>query len=362
MSGFKEKYLNKSPEPYFIAEIGINHNGVFDLAKRMINESKEAGAQAVKFQKRDVKALILPGAALIEPTGYLSQNENDIPSAEKKAFGTWTYPDKRLEFTDAQHIELWKYSESIGLDYIISPWEESSVDFLVKNKAKVIKLASIDASNFQFCEYIASQKIPTIVSTGMTNYAELSQTWAIFEKARCPMMFLHCTSAYPCPIEDKHLKCIPVLQAMFPEDVGFSGHGTGFEGTLGAVAFGANVIEKHVTLKRVMSGPDQSASLEFSEFAELIRMSQNMTKALGHARKSFLPSEAVLHGVLAKRLVLTKEIKAGTPLTASMIRTMVTYRKDGIMPNQYYNVLGTTANKDLPLNHVLNLGDLNFQR
>lgn len=362
MSGFKVKHLNQNPEPYFIAEIGINHNGVFDLAKRMIDDSKKAGAQAVKFQKRDVSALLLPGAVVTEPTGYLSQNEDDIPSEEKKAFGTWTYPDKRLEFSDDQHIELWKHAESIGLDYVISPWEENSVDFLVKNKAKVIKLASIDASNYQFCEYVASKRIPTIVSTGMTNYAELAQTWGIFEKAKCPMMFLHCTSAYPCPIEDKHLKCIPVLQATFQEDVGFSGHGTGVEGTLGAVALGANVVEKHVTLKRAMSGPDQSASLEFSEFAELISKSQNMVKALGHARKSFLPSEAVLHGVLSKRLVLTQAIKAGASLEPSMIRTMVTYQKGGIMPNQYYAVLGATATKDLPVNHVLNLGDLNPQQ
>ena len=283
MSGFKSKYLKSEDTPYFIAEIGINHNGHMDLAKRMIDASKDAGADAVKFQKRDIALLVREGVEIPKPTGYLSADENDLPS-ESKAFGTWTYPDERLEFTDEQYGELMEYCRSKDIEFIVSPWEENSVDFLVGNGARVIKVASIDATNYQFCEYLASKGIPTIVSTGMADYAELQVTWEIFEKAGCPMMFLHCTSAYPCPVEDKHLRVIPVLQTMFGEDVGFSGHGVGVEGTLGAVALGANVVEKHVTLSRAMSGPDHAASLEFDEFAELVQMSRNMTLALGHAR------------------------------------------------------------------------------
>ena len=118
--GFKKKYLNDNDLPYFIAEIGINHNGHLDLAKRMIDASKEAKADAVKFQKRNFETLLLPGVIIEEPTGYLSKDENDIPT-EDKAFGTWTYPDKRLEFTDEQVLELWEYTESLGLDFIVSP-------------------------------------------------------------------------------------------------------------------------------------------------------------------------------------------------------------------------------------------------
>ena len=359
--GFKEKYLKEEPYPYFIVEIGINHNGQMNLAKRMIDASKDAGADAVKFQKRNFEALLLPGVVIPEPTGYLSLDENDLPT-KKKAFGTWIYPDKRLEFTGEQFLELWRYAESKGLDFIVSPWEEKSVDFLVENKAKVIKLASIDTTNYQFCEYIASKGTPTIVSTGMCNYDQLCIVWNIFNEAKCPMMFLHCTSAYPCPIEDKNLKCIPLMQDMFDMDIGFSGHGVGFEGTLGAVTLGANVIEKHVTLNKKMSGPDQAASLEFHEFNELIKKSRNIIRALGNGRKSFLPSEKVLHSVLSKRLTTTCALNAGTKITKDKIRTVVTKKEGGLLPDQYYNVLGTRASKDLKANHILNIGDFKVER
>jgi len=358
--GFKVKYLKKSPYPYFIAEIGINHNGQMKLAKKMIDNSKEAGADAVKFQKRNFEALLLPGTVIDEPTGYLSIDENDIPS-EEKAFGSWTYPDKRLEFSDEQFLELWKYTESVGLDFVVSPWEENSVDFLTRNKAKIIKLASIDNTNYQFCEYIASKGIPTIVSTGMSDYHQLSKCWEIFNQLSCPLMFLHCTSAYPSQLKDKNLVCIPIMKKMFGVDIGFSGHGTGFEGTLGAIALGANVIEKHVTLSKKMSGPDHAASLEFQDFSELIKLSQNIVLALGHGRKAFLKSEKVLHGVLSKRLVTTQETKKGTKITKNMLRTAVTKAVGGVLPDQYYRILKSYTTKDLPSNHIINLGDIDFK-
>ena len=359
--GFKKTYLKKENSPYFIAEIGINHNGHIDLAKRMIDASKEAGADAVKFQKRNFGTLLLPGVEIEEPTGYLSKDENDFPS-EDKAFGTWTYPDKRLEFTDEQVMELWKYTELLGLDFIVSPWEETSVDFLVKNNAQVIKLASIDTTNYQFCEYIASKGIPVLVSTGMTNYEQMSKVWNIFQEAQCPMMFLHCTSAYPSPIEDKHLRCIPVMQTMFNDDIGFSGHAIGHEGTLGAVALGANVIEKHVSLSRKMSGPDQAASLEFDEFHDLIEMASNMVKALGQPRKKFLSSEKVLHGILTKKLIVTSEVHEGMEITKDMIGSVVTKQEGGILPDQIYNVIGTVATRDMEPNHILEIGDYKLER
>jgi len=354
---FKKKFLKEGSDPYFIAEIGINHNGLFELARRMIDASKESGADAVKFQKRNLEALVMPGVVIETPTGYLSTDENDLPT-EEKAFGTWTYPDKRLELTDEQVLELWKYTESVGMDFIVSPWEERSVDFLANNGARLIKLASIDATNYQFCEYIARKKIPVIVSTGMSHWQQLETTYNIFKDADCPMMFLHCTSAYPCPIEDKHLRCLPIMQDMFEMDVGFSGHGIGFEGTLGAVALGARVIEKHVTLSRSMSGPDQSASLEFEEFKSLIKQAGNMVRAMGNGRKDFLSSEKVLHGVLAKKLVTMRSLKRGESLESNMIRTVVTKEEGGLLPDKYYYVLGATVVRDLPKNHVLEIGDL----
>ena len=357
--GFKEKYLKKGPFPYFIAEIGINHNGYSDVAKRMIDASKEAGANAVKFQKRDIKQLLRTGTVLEEPTGYLSRDEHDI-SQEKKAYGTWVYPDKRVELTDEQHLELWKYAESIGIDYLVSPWEEMSVDFLVEHNAKAIKLASIDTTNYQFCEYIASKGIPTIISTGMTKYEQLIIVRDIFKKASCPMIFLHCTSAYPSPLEDKNLRCITRMKKMFNIDIGFSGHATGIEGTLGAVSLGANVVEKHVTLNRKMNGTDHAASLEFSEFSDLIIKSRNIVLALGSDEKKFLDSEKVLFHVLSKRFITTCEIKAGDKITKNKIRSAVIKKEGGIFVDQYYNILGTKVLKDLKPNHILENQDLEW--
>tara|TARA_B110000008_G_scaffold257902_1_gene276450 strand:- start:5965 stop:7038 length:1074 start_codon:yes stop_codon:yes gene_type:complete len=354
---FKNNYLTKSNKIYFIAEIGINHNGVFDLAFEMIDESKKAGAKAVKFQKRNPSYLLLEGTMIETPTGYLSQNATDLPD-ESKAFGSWDYPDTRLEFTDEQHLELWRYTEKLGMDYIISPWDEDSLNFLVKNKAKVIKIPSIDTSNFWFMEVVASKKIPVIASVGMCDWSEINTTWKIFEKADCPLMFLHCVSAYPSELKDKNLKCIPILQKLFNEDVGFSGHGTGPTGTLGAVALGADVIEKHVTLSREMSGPDQNASLEFDEVNSLIKEANNTKIALGTTDKIFQESESVLHGVLVKKIIISKDLKKGDSFSQGNIRTVVTKQNGGLLPNKYYEIVNKVASRDLPKNHILEISDI----
>lgn len=358
--GFKTNYLKDDKENYFIAEIGINHNGVFDLAIQMIDESKKAGASAVKFQKRNPKYLLLEGVEVEIPTGYLSQSPTDFPD-EDKAFGTWTYPDVRLEFSDDQHLQLWKYAEQSKLDYIISPWDEDSLEFLIKNNAKVIKIPSVDTNNFWFMELVASKKIPVIASVGMCNWSEINTTWQIFKNANCPLMFLHCVSSYPSDLKDKNLNCIPILQNLFNEDVGFSGHGTGFTGTLGAISLGSEVIEKHVTLSREMSGPDQNASLEFSEFKLLIEEAKKMKIALGSTNKVFQQSEKVLHGVLSKKIVTSKFIKKGHLISFDNVKTVVTKKEGGVLPNKYLELINKAATKDLPENHIIEISDLSSQ-
>ncbi len=357
MRNFKKEVLTNDESLYFIAEIGINHNGVYPLAEKMILQSKEAGAQAVKFQKRNAKMLLLEGVTVDTPTGYLSKDENDLPT-ESKAFGTWDYPDERLEFSDEEHLKLWEYANSLGLDYIASPWDENSLNFLVNNDAKVIKIASIDTNNFWFMKLVASKGIPVIASTGMCTWDDVTTTWKIFKDANCPLMFLHCTSAYPCPIEDKNLNCIKVLRSLFSQDVGFSGHGTGFLGTLGAVALGANVVEKHVTLSRQMSGPDQAASLEFDEFKDLISQATDLQKAMGSTVKKFENSEKTLHDVLAKRLVLSKDVNKGEVIKHENVRTVVTKTGNGLLPNNYFKILNKPLKRDLKKNHILELSDL----
>ena len=152
------------------------------------------------------------------------------------------------------------------------------------------------------------------------------------------------------------------MQTMFDTDIGFSGHAIGPEGTLGAVALGANVVEKHVSLSSEMSGPDQAASLEFDEFRDLVEMAGNMVTALGQGRKKFRPSEKVLHGILTKKLIVTADVSEGTEITKDMLHTVVTKQEGGILPDQFYNVIGTVATRDLEQNHILQIGDFKVER
>ena len=191
----KSKKINFKNTPYIIAEIGINHNGYFNLAKKMVYESKKAGADAVKFQKRNAKDLVNSLNSLGKSTGYLSKNENDINHKSKK-FGTWVYPDIRLELTDNEYLKLKTYCKKIKIDFIVTPWDESSVDSLIKIGIDYFKIASIDANNYHFCEYVAQKRKPTIISTGMCTYNEILRTQKIFKKYSTPHIFLHCTSAY----------------------------------------------------------------------------------------------------------------------------------------------------------------------
>ena len=202
-------------------------------------------------------------------TGYLSKPENDINHKSKK-FGTWVYPDLRLELTDSDYKKLKIYSKKLKIDFIVTPWDENSFKSLLKIGVDYFKIASIDANNYHFCEFIAKHKKPTIISTGMCTYKEILKTQKIFQRYKTPHIFLHCTSAYPSDERDKNLNCIPKLKKILGEEVGFSGHGTGIIGAAGATILGAKVIEKHVTLNKKMLGPDHAASLEFDTFKSLV--------------------------------------------------------------------------------------------
>jgi N,N'-diacetyllegionaminate synthase len=346
-------------DPYIISEIGINHNGYLSLVKKLIKSSVLAGANAVKFQKRDVNDLVNDQSKLKKAKGYLSKHENDINHKSPK-FGAWTYPDTRLELSEKDYKEIKSYCSKLKIDLIVTPWDETSVDFLLKLGVKYLKIASIDAVNYHFCEYVAKKKKPTIISTGMSTYEEILKTQRIFNKFKTPHIFLHCTSAYPSTNLDKNLKCIPKLSSLLNEDVGFSGHGIGSVGAAGAVALGAKVVEKHVTLSRKMLGPDHAASLEFGEFTEMVNLSRGIKEALGSDQKKFLKSEKVLHDVLIRKFVTRKNVKKSEKINFNNVKTAVTYSKKGILPKNYLDILGKKFNKNIKANTIINLKDIKF--
>ncbi len=351
------KFTNLKSKPYIIAEIGINHNGRLSLAKKLILNSKKAGADAVKFQKRDVSDLVNFNTSPGYSKGYLSKNEKDIKKKNTK-FGSWVYPDVRLELSENDYKKIKKFTKKIGIDLIITPWDEKSVNFVKKLGVKFFKIASIDANNYHFCEFVAKKKFPTIISTGMCNYKEILRTQKIFKKYRTPHIFLHCTSAYPSDEKDKNLKCIPKLRSLLNEEVGFSGHGVSVIGAVGATALGAKIIEKHVTLNKKMLGPDHAASLEFSTFKYMVELCKKVNISLGKSEKKFLKSETVLHNVLIRKFVVREEIKKGEKLNFNNIKTALTYSKNGILPKDYFKIFGRKSKKFLKKGHILQNSDL----
>jgi len=351
------KFTNFKSKPYIIAEIGINHNGRLSLAKKLIVNSKKSGADAVKFQKRDVSDLVNFNTSPGHSKGYLSKNENDIKKKNTK-FGSWVYPDVRLELSENDYKKIKKFTKKIGIDLIITPWDEKSVNFVKKLGVKFFKIASIDANNYHFCEYVAKKKFPTIISTGMCTYKEILKTQKIFKKYKTPHIFLHCTSAYPSAEKDKNLKCIPKLRSLLNDEVGFSGHGVGATGAVGATALGAKIIEKHVTLNKKMLGPDHAASLEFSTFKNMVDLCRKVNISLGNSEKKFLKSEAVLHNILVRKFVAREDIKKGKKLNFNNIKTALTYSKKGILPKDYYKILGKKSKKFLKKGYIFQEIDL----
>jgi sialic acid synthase SpsE len=357
VSKFKTKYLDNSDNPYFISEIGINHNGILSLALQMIRESKKAGFNAVKFQKRNANDLLNFGLKTKKPIGYLSKNKNDIPKKSVN-FGKWVYPDTRLELKDKDYKKIKSYCKSIKIDLIITPWDEKSMDFVENIGVKAVKVASIDANNFHFCNYIAKKRLPTIISTGMCTYDELKKTKKIFQKYKTPHMFLHCTSAYPSEEKDKNLLCIPELKRILKTEIGFSGHGKGMAGSVGAVALGATVIEKHSTLNKHMAGPDHAASLELDVLKNMIDLAKKVKTSLGKPIKKLHKSERILHSILSRKIVAREKIKKGQTFTFKNIKPVLVYKNYGLKTNEVLKIINKSAKRNIVKGEIITIRDI----
>ena len=192
----------------------------------------------------------------------------------------------------------------------------------------------------------------------MCTYDELIKTNKIFNNFNCPHMFMHCTSAYPSKDEDKNLTCIPFLKKKLNTDIGFSGHGTSFVGSIGSIPLGATVIEKHVTLNKKMAGPDHAASLDFKEFKELVDNCKRVYSAMGSSEKKFLKSESMLHSILQRKIVLRKPIHKGQRLNEKYLKTALTYKKGGILPKDLDKVSNRKVKNHLDKGHILNKSDI----
>ena len=340
---------------YIIAEIGINHNGSKEIAKKLILESAKAGVDAVKFQKRDASSIMIKKNINNNPIGYLSKNENDI-STEQPKYGSWSYPDLRVELSDDDYIELQKFSSENGVDFFASPWDEKSLDFLLKINVPIIKIPSVEIKNLSFLEKCSNAKIPIILSTGTATQEDVDIALKILSKNNDKIILLQCTSAYPSKLDEIDLNVISTFKKKYSCPIGFSGHEPGINIPIGAVAMGAKLVEKHVTLNKKMNGTDHLASIDMKELEQMVAGIRQVEKALGGYDKKNYKSEDVLVSILGKSLVANKALKNGHIITKDDLTTKGP--PSGIRADKFFEVIGKKIITDKEEDEIIFPGDI----
>ena len=262
---------------FIIAEIGINHNGSLEIAKKLIDMAKDTGCDAVKFQKRTIDIVY-------------SKDVLDTP--RESPWGTTTREQKMgLEFGLNEYKEIDKYCKEKNIEWFASAWDVESQKFLRQFKCKYNKIASALLTHIPLLEEVASEKLHTFISTGMATYADIDKAVEIFKKNNCPFTLMHTVSVYPCPEEELNLNMIHSLKNKYQCPVGYSGHETSPVPSIAAAAMGITALERHVTLDRTMYGSDQSASLEKRGLEILVSGVRSVEKSLGDGKKEFGEAE-----------------------------------------------------------------------
>ena len=262
---------------YVIGEIGLNHNGDVELAMRLIDVAADAGADAVKFQKR---------------TPEIATPEHMRDTPRETPWGTMTYLEyrHRVEFDAEQYAQIGAYAASRGLDWFASPWDVPSVDVLEQLDVVAHKIASASVTDTELLDRVARTGKPVILSTGMSTLEEIDRAVEILGTER--LVLLHATSTYPMPPEEANLRTIATLRDRYRGvPIGYSGHERGLQISLAAVALGARLVERHITLDRTMWGSDHAASLEPQGFEHLVRDIRIIETALGDGVKRVFPGE-----------------------------------------------------------------------
>lgn len=262
---------------FITAEIGINHNGDLQLAKRLIDVAVVAGCDAVKFQKRTVDKVY---------------TKEYLDGPRKSPWGETQRAQKEgLEFGKAQYDEIDRYCKEKGIAWFASAWDVDSQIFLRQYNLKYNKVASAMLTNDALLQEIASEGKYTFVATGMSTYEEIDHAVAIFQKYNCPFELMHCNSTYPMSIEDANLKLIKIMADKYHCKVGYSGHEAGTLVSTCAVAAGATSIERHITIDKTMYGSDQKASIEPYELCRLVKDIRDAEKIMGTGEKILSPAE-----------------------------------------------------------------------
>jgi len=330
-------------EPVFvIAEAGVNHDGDLARALALCDAARAAGADAVKFQTFRAEDLVVPGA----PTAQYQQRQ----TGEQDQFAML----RKLELTTAQHQRIRDHCAAIGIEFFSTPFSVEAVDLLVALGVRRMKLPSGELTHKALVQHACATGLPVLLSTGMATLDEVREALAWAEAARgslAGVTVLHCTSAYPAPEAALNLRAIVTMREALGLPTGYSDHSTGMEAALAAVALGATVIEKHLTLDRTLPGPDHAASLEPAEFGAMVRGIRSVTAMRGDGVKAPQSEELDAARVARRSIVAAVDIPAG----AAIVPAMLACRRPatGIAPREWDRVVGRTARQAILAGSVL---------
>ena len=294
----ENKIIGNNQPCYIIAEIGVNHNGNLILAKKLIDAAIDAGADAVKFQKRNLSSL------------YRKESLEN-PNIESQGFEILLAELKEVELSKKDYFSIVNYCKEKKITFLCTPWDVASVDFLEELDTPAYKIASGDMTNFPLIQYISKIKKPLIISTGMSRLEEIEKMVSFVKMQNTPFVLLHANSTYPSPIESLNVTLISEYAKKFNVLIGFSDHEVGIIGSLTAANIGAVIIELHITLDKKMKGLDHSSSLEPNEFKELIDMIRLSEKAKGTPIKKMTRAEVLQREVVSKSIIAMSDISEG---------------------------------------------------
>ena len=321
---------------FIIAEAGVNHNGDINLAKKLIDVAKEAGADAVKFQTFKAENLVSKSA---KKADYQVENTGNNESQYEMI--------KKLELSFDDFIELKKYCDEKGIMFLSTPFDDESIEFLNNLGIEIFKIPSGEITNLPYLRKIGKLEKKVILSTGMADLGEIEDALDVLINSGTKkenITVLHANTEYPTPFEDVNLKAMQTISCAFDVDVGYSDHTMGIEVPIAAVAMGAKVIEKHFTLDRNLEGPDHRASLEPDELKAMVSTIRNIEKALGNGIKKPSKSEKKNIEVARKSIVAKRDIKKGEKFSEENLT--VKRPGNGISPMRWDEIIGKVANRD----------------
>lgn len=328
---------------YIIAEAGVNHNGNIDIAKRLVDVAKEAGADVVKFQTFRADSLA---------SKYAQKAEYQFHTTDEKE--TQKEMLKKLELTYDMHVELIRYCKQAGIEFLSTPFDLDSIDLLESVGMNLYKIPSGEITNLPYLRKIGSLKKPVILSSGMSTLEEVEEAVKILkESGVADVSVLHCNTQYPTPMEDVNLKAIKTMQEAVGVHVGYSDHTEGIEALIAAVAIGAEIIEKHFTLDKTMEGPDHKASLEPHELKAMVKAVRNIETAMGDGEKRPTSSEKDNIAIVRKSIVAKRRIEKGEIFSEDNITTK--RPGNGISPMLWDRVMGIEAKRKYEEDELIEL-------